>query len=682
MLFNIKLRQVNIFLVVFLFLLLSPLSQINISQAQTDYPRLANYFLKWTIDDSEAQELAKWDLLILDMEVQENSRTQLEAIRTYNPNIQILAYITSQEIIDYPNNPYQFNAPMRQKLYYSIDDGWWLRNGQNEKISFWSGTYMLNLSDGAGTNSNGERWNDFLPRFVDQEILSTGLWDGVFYDNLWGDVGWVNGDNIDIDNNGNIKSYSYINNRWAEGTKKMAASSRQLNSDKLIIGNGKIFWGFQEYLNGMMLEDFPSSWENGGTWAGSLESYLSLADYNREPQISLVHIYSTDPNDLQRMRFGLTSTLMDNGYFSFDYSQARHEHLWRYDEYETTLGQPQKKAYNLLSNNSYPTSGLWRRDFDSAIALVNSTNKQQSYVFNKEEFEKLQGTQDTSVNDGTIVNWVRLEPEDGVILFKRQTEITDQVFDNGVFVRVFDDQGEQPRNGFFAYLDSFPGQSQVLITDLDNDQEKEILVNYQGTITIYKDGRESLVFQPYQSQFSGAISIAVSDLNGDGTKEIITGAGPGGGPHVRVFSKDGQPLIGGFFAYDKDFRGGVNVVVLDLNNDGTKEIITGAGPGGGPHVRVFSKDGQPLIGGFFAYDREFTGGVNLAVGDVNNDGQGEIVTGAGRGGSPRVKIYTKDGEIINQFLAYDSDFLEGIKVMVADVNNDNNQEILAGTLNF
>ena len=76
-------------------------------------------------------------------------------------------------------------------------------------------------------------------------------------------------------------------------------------------------------------------------------------------------------------------------------------------------------------------------------------------------------------------------------------------------------------------------------------------------------------------------------------EEIVTGAGPGGGPHVQVFSSDGTAM-GSFFAYDQGFTGGVRVATGDLNCDGTSEIITGAGPGGGPHVRVFKADGTPF----------------------------------------------------------------------------------------
>jgi hypothetical protein len=382
------------------------------------------------------------------------------------------------------------------------------------------------------------------------------------------------------------------------------------------------------------------------------------------------------------MRYSLTSTLMENGFFGYNQSVYKQGELWYYDEYNFSLGQPQSQAKNLVSSSLNIKDGLWRRDFDNGIAVVNSSSKKQSYLFEKEEFEKLNGSQVPKINDGTIVNFVSLEPKDGVILKKRQTEITNAVFDNGSYVRVFNKDGEQVTNGFFAYKDAYPGRSQIIVTDLDNDGINETLVNYDAYITIYKDGRVYKKFEPYDNKFRGEISIAIADLNGDGTKEIITGAGPGGGPHVRVFSKDGKPLIGGFFAYETNFRGGVNVAVLDLNGDGTKEIITGAGPGGGPHVRVFSKDGKPLIGGFFAYDREFKGGVNLSVGDVNGDGKGEIISGAGLGGSPRVKIFNRDGELLDSFLAYDPSFLEGIKVLTLDINNNGVKEILTQTFNF
>src|SRR5262249_58835834 len=58
------------------------------------------------------------------------------------------------------------------------------------------------------------------------------------------------------------------------------------------------------------------------------------------------------------------------------------------------------------------------------------------------------------------------------------------------------------------------------------------------------------------STFGGGVRVAAADVNGDGFMDIVTGAGPGGGPHVKVYSgKDGS-LLRSFYAYEPTFAGG------------------------------------------------------------------------------------------------------------------------------
>ena len=105
----------------------------------------------------------------------------------------------------------------------------------------------------------------------------------------------------------------------------------------------------------------------------------------------------------------------------------------------------------------------------------------------------------------------------------------------------------------------------------------------------------------------------------------IAGAGVGGGPHVRVFNKDGRVINPGFFAYDENFRGGVNVACADVNGDGIDYIVTGPGLGGDPEIRVFDKDGTMLIEPFMAYESSEKKGIEVSTADLDDDGIFEII---------------------------------------------------------
>jgi hypothetical protein len=52
---------------------------------------------------------------------------------------------------------------------------------------------------------------------------------------------------------------------------------------------------------------------------------------------------------------------------------------------------------------------------------------------------------------------------------------------------------------------------------------------------------------------------ALADINGDGKAEVITDAGPGGGPHVQVFYGANLAVLDSFFAYSPNFADGVFV---------------------------------------------------------------------------------------------------------------------------
>jgi hypothetical protein len=187
------------------------------------------------------------------------------------------------------------------------------------------------------------------------------------------------------------------------------------------------------------------------------------------------------------------------------------------------------------------------------------------------------------------------------------------------------------------------------------------------------------------------VNVACGDLDGDGIDSVVTGPGPGTifGPHVRAFDNEGTPVDGvNYFAYGT-LKYGVNVACGDIDDDGMDEIITGAGPGAvfGPHVRGWDVDGGEAtsISGInaFAYGT-LKWGVNVACGDIDGDGYDEIVTGAGPGAvfGPHVRGWNVDGGTMAaipavSYFAYGT-LKYGVNVGCGDIDGDGIDEILTG----
>jgi hypothetical protein len=625
--------------------------------AQDKYVRTANYYLMsgTSLETTQALgTLPKFDLLVLPAEAQLYNHDFFEHARQENPDIIILAYVPSVSW----NSIWEDD--LHEQLYSGIRSDYWLRDKSGNRTSVWPGTNALDLNSG---------WSDYLAEFVDQEILSTGLWDGVFYDEVSDNISWV----------GDLQT---TDEQWRQGYVNLFSKTRELaGSNTIIITNGSTNPTFQPYLNGRMFESFPTPWENDGSWQTVVNNYLTLEEQvGSAPPIFVINSNTEntgDSDDYQKVRFGLTSTLLGGGYFSFDFGEQSHAQLWYYDEYDAYLGEPLDEPEDELNpGNTAWKPSVWARDFINGKILVNSTNSHQTVRLDG-EYEKIHGTQDRSVNNGAFVSTVTLPPNDGIILLRPIEEILDTTFLNGSFARIFDNQGNTERTGFFAYESDFQGGQEVIRIDIDHDGQRESIVADDSTVTIYEsNGVAQVTFYPYDTNYNQGINLAVIDLEGDGTIEIITGTENGGGPHIRVFDNQGVLINPGFFAYAENFRGGVDIAVGDLDGDGLQEIITGAGNGGGPHVRVFSKHGNLVNPGFFAFDPSFRGGVNVAVADVDGDGVDDVVTGAGSGGSSEIRVHDKDGNLSATFTAFDGSQNSGIEVAATDFDGDGQAEII------
>ncbi|MBI4779057.1 S8 family serine peptidase [Candidatus Falkowbacteria bacterium] len=206
---------------------------------------------------------------------------------------------------------------------------------------------------------------------------------------------------------------------------------------------------------------------------------------------------------------------------------------------------------------------------------------------------------------------------------------------------------------------------------LSSKVEKLLIGPKNGMASLIKitdqDGKKDNEFYAYDNKFKGGVSLTAGDINRDGQEEIITAAGLGGGPHIRMFNLSGE-LVGQFFAFSNNFRGGVNLAVADVNNDGSDEIIAVQASDGNSEIKIFNGRGQ-LLSSFYAYDNKFKGGLNIAAGDIDGDGEAEIITGLAAGKIPEVRIFKAAGILQGQFLAYPKTFRGGVKVTAASVRS-------------
>jgi hypothetical protein len=234
----------------------------------------------------------------------------------------------------------------------------------------------------------------------------------------------------------------------------------------------------------------------------------------------------------------------------------------------------------------------------------------------------------------------------------------------GPHVKLFDGISGRELLSFYAYDPTFTGGVNVaagegLIVTGAGAGGGPHVKTFDG-----RTGAERLSFYAYDPLFAGGVSVGVAG------GRIVTGAGPGGSPHVKAFGSHTGVELGGFYAYDPWFTGGVNVSAGPAYNYyfGTYQyyysgtyLVTAPSEGGGPFVRVFRWDYGPTgdeVWRGMAYDPAFDGGVSVAMG---NDGV--VYTGAGPGGGPHVRgIRSSDGKEVLSLYAFDPGFLGGVNV--------------------
>ncbi len=240
------------------------------------------------------------------------------------------------------------------------------------------------------------------------------------------------------------------------------------------------------------------------------------------------------------------------------------------------------------------------------------------------------------------------------------------------------------QGSFLAFDAAEENGGTVALGDVNGDGDTEIIIGAGPgslpTVTVFTStGTQLSQFSAFPDNVNIGVHVASGDLDGNGTDEIVVGTGRGGGPQVRVFDMDGTAVFTpGFFAYDEGFRGGVNVAVGNIDGKRGDEIVTGAGPGGGPHVRVFNRYGEYIGMDFFPFADSDKGGVSVATANVNGGKKDEVIMAIHSFGEPWVKVYNADTErtIVGEFKVYADDYRGGVNIAGADIDKDGMDEVI------
>ena len=220
----------------------------------------------------------------------------------------------------------------------------------------------------------------------------------------------------------------------------------------------------------------------------------------------------------------------------------------------------------------------------------------------------------------------------------------------------------------------------MIAADLNGNGIDELVVPQQGKITVFIDGDRDV--RAEDTDVKSGYGLANADLFGDDNEELIVADGSG---NIRIMSLDDSSLITHQewnSGYPMNSGGGVTV---SINGHDNPWIIHGSDAGVLVAWEIPSQSQHSLVwksesgsnGGQTLYSLE--GGANYAVamGNIDDDDNLEILVGAGGSGFGRV--YAFDGK------TYETDWVSPnlnklpMGIAVGDLNNDGVNEIVVTT---
>jgi hypothetical protein len=357
------------------------LAAAAVAQAQ-DFPRLMgmNIGAKHYDDPLYQEQLARLDVVILNFYRGWNPHgyaaspaaamsKALRAIKAKNPRLRAGQYTVMNEAYDDPRDTATLD--LRGKLH---GEKWWLRNAAGDKVQ-WTSLYSsweTNFTPWAGPDARGRRWPEWLAeRNHAVYFRDVAEFDLVYLDNVMNPPrvkGDWDGDGVNDD----PKDVKVLQAHFA-GHLAHWRRLRELMPGKPLIANvdhdlANLEW--RGALEGAFLEALMGerwSIESWGGWEAMMRRYRAALANTRAPHLVGFNVHG-DPRDKRFFRYAYASCLLGDGYFSFTDKARGYSSVPWFKEYELELGNASSPPPGAPWRD-----GVWRRDFERGVALVNPT---------------------------------------------------------------------------------------------------------------------------------------------------------------------------------------------------------------------------------------------------------------------------------------------------------------------
>jgi hypothetical protein len=340
-------------------------------------------------------------------------RAAVQQMRALNPQLLIAQYSLLDQ--QSPDTTDDTSGDIAQKLN---DTNWWLRNaaGQMVQTSVMYNDWAVNISQSVAPDAKGQRFPEWYADRMYQQVFKPvpqltawylAVVDAQPRDTVVGD--W------DLD--GKDDPPASVGAAYRAGQRAEWDHIRAIHPGAVLfaeLGNHDAsapeYVGVLDgaFLDAMMGKDY--SLETYAGWQTMMARYRAVMANTRAPHLVGFDVRGAI-DDYRAMRYGLTSALMDDGYFS--YSDLNSGTTWgkSYDELNVDLGRaidpPPTVAYQ---------DQVYLRRFEHGLAVVNSSKDTAAVVDMPMGYRRITGTQAPTVNTGEAVTTLTIAPRDGYVL--------------------------------------------------------------------------------------------------------------------------------------------------------------------------------------------------------------------------------------------------------------------------